>query len=487
MIRAKVTIIVILLVTGVSCSNLESSNSKKPLPINSGNTIAVDCEEEQVESTSSQASQLSAVEIGIDGTPSMEGYVKASNSRYSRTLDRLDSVTSNLSPSKRLLYKFGLLPGAKKELRSLVEAKEANFYRGLYQGNNNYKNANIDKAIPSPDPSKVSILVTDLYQQRTEIGLIRDKLRNYLIKDYAVGILAVRSEFDGRICDYNSQGSCFDYPPQNAKKEEYFQKEEFFHPFYVLFLGKYGYIEKIFKELNSLDSQLFAKEQFIIFSPQLVSQKTSLVANANAPKRANGVTRQATMWVDSKRGKLMLDVDRQKIALLGVSGRKQISLPEQQASYNYLPYALPIKTASEGLTEPFQVKPTVGFFERAKNDFNFERSEASTASQHITLSEWQLDRASKNMSFAMQLDPKQLPSGTYFVGLNLFPVLNRNNFAVDNYPWWQGWHTEGVKPEGNKTHNLKYFLDDMQGAMLEVMRVNKTTIGQLCYVIQKQN
>ena len=469
MIRAKTIIIVILLFTGVCCSNQST---------NSGNTIAVDCEGEQHESADNQASQLSTVEIGIDGTPSMEGYVKASNSRYSRTLDSLDSVTSNLDPSKRLLYKFGLLASAKTKLRSLVIAKEAKFYQGLYQGNKNYENANIDKAIPSPDPSRVSILVTDLYQQRTEIGLVRDKLRNYLKQDQAVGLLAVRSEFNGTICSYNLRGDCFGY---------YTKKEEDFHPFYVFFLGKYGYIEKIFNELNSLDSQLFAKEQFIIFYPQLVRKTSFLVANASSARKVGGVTRQSIMWVQSNRGKRRLEVDRQKIALLGITGREQTSLPEEQASYDYLPYVLPIKTADEGVTEPFHVEPQVGFFERTQNDFNFGRAETGKVSQNINLTQWQLDRASRKMNFDMELNIRNLPSGTYFVGLNLFPVLERANFSLKNVPWWEAWHTEGGKQEGNKTNNLKYFLDDMKGAMLAVMRGKNSRFGHLCYVIQKKN
>ncbi|MGK7897911.1 MAG: hypothetical protein AB4372_30910, partial [Xenococcus sp. (in: cyanobacteria)] len=87
MIRANAIIIVILLFTGVGCTNQST---------NSGNTIAVDCEREQLESTDNQVSKLSTVEIGIDGSSSMQGYVNVTNSRYARTLDSLDSVTSNL-------------------------------------------------------------------------------------------------------------------------------------------------------------------------------------------------------------------------------------------------------------------------------------------------------------------------------------------------------------------------------------------------------
>ena len=123
----------------------------------------------------------------------------------------------------------------------------------------------------------------------------------------------------------------------------------------------------------------------------------------------------------------------------------------------------------------------VGEFARKENDFNFNISNAT-----VDLSNWQLNPALQTMAFDAQFNAKDLPSGTYFIKIDLHTSSAPNNFDLTNYQsWWNGWNTEGGLQAGNKTYKLRYFLNDLQGVTLEVMKSKNSVIGRFCYVVQK--
>lgn len=177
----------------VSCDFLKTTDFQIKCDLSESN------KQKQTTSPSNPSTDITP-EIKIDATPSMRGFVETPRqSRYAQTLDLLDIVAS-ASWSKEnpeiKYYRFGtkLEPIDKA---SYIEAKTPQFY----QGSGDFKDSQIKSAISAPNPNKLSIIVTDLYQADTDIGSVNKALKQYIQQGQAIGILGIKSEFKGWIYD----------------------------------------------------------------------------------------------------------------------------------------------------------------------------------------------------------------------------------------------------------------------------------------------
>jgi len=202
--------------------------------------------------------------VAIDGTPSMQGFVNIPGSHYVSTLRLIDSaITAFEKSNPPSYYSFGteIMPLAEQKS---TEAQSPSFYGRSAE----LQDTQIEKAIAALDNvsgDKLAIVVTDLYHINAEIiAIIRNLRTHYLDKGYAVGIVAVRSEFDGVVYDVGLENEYFPYQTNPDDPET-------FHPFYVIVLGTYNNVEYFFDQLKeSSKSQEFnlPAEQFVIFNSQ---------------------------------------------------------------------------------------------------------------------------------------------------------------------------------------------------------------------------
>lgn len=401
----------------------------------------------------------------------MEGYVTVPNSNYVQTIQLVDSAANAMTALKnRNYYSFGIEPRPLNDRSNFLKAQLPGFYQLT---DKNFEDTRIDTAINAAitgqkNKDKISILITDLYQQESDIAKVTDQLKQYLEGDYAVGILAIRSQFQGWIYDVGIAGGKFRYDTTKVKPEQY-------RPFYLIILGKYPDVVNYFEQLKNLDKNLFTEEQFMIFYHQIVSQPSLLSISSNSPRRGNGLLRQKTMWVTGNQRKNRIKVDPETVELLGVDERLENSNKnsiDNQASYYPLPYTLPL--ASEG--NIFTLDPIVEIFDKSQNDFTPVKSVNLTADIFaITI----LNKEANMMNMTSEIDAKKLESGTYFIQANLIPY----QFQEPN--WWTTWNTEASNQDGSKTNKLKNFLSELKAVMLKAMESKQTRVGKLCYVIQK--
>ena len=211
--------------------------------------------------------------IQIDGTPSMKGFVSDRNSRYIRTLRLLRSATNTAFPvtPSPTFYVFGTQ--RLKEPINHQSAETAWFYSG---GRPELRDAATHKIIApqkTDPPNSLYVIVTDLYQEKAQWeDLVAQLKDNYLLKDgYAVGIIAVKSEFLGDIYDVGLDN--IRYPSVKTN-----------HPFYILVLGRYSQVKQYFDKIKSESQNTgldFPAENFVIFSTKIFEKPALLQINDN--------------------------------------------------------------------------------------------------------------------------------------------------------------------------------------------------------------
>ena len=102
------------------------------------------------------------IEILVDATPSMRGYVNNNRqSRYEQTLDWLDSSAVSGWASNKSLIKYYLFGTSRRQIdrQGYLNAKKPAIYSGDI-----FLDSQLKAAIAPPSPNKLSVIVTDLYQ-----------------------------------------------------------------------------------------------------------------------------------------------------------------------------------------------------------------------------------------------------------------------------------------------------------------------------------
>jgi len=412
------------------------------------------------------------IAIHIDGTPSMQGFVKnTTNSHYIKTLNLLDTAaTTGWSKSQSIVkyYRFGTERQQLKERESYLKAQLPEFYDGSDQI---FRVSQIETAMTpqSPESGKdeLSIIVTDLYQKDSDMNLVLNQLKSkYLQKGYAVGILAVKSEFDGMVYDVGIGGDKFPYNTAGKKADK-------FHPFYVIFLGNYDNIVQFYSQMKQQGADFLDDKQFIIFYPHLVKQLSNLSLGKETAKVPKGISRQKTMWIKTNSSNVALKATDQSIDLLGITNSANGDI-EYKISYEPLPYTLQLKP-SNAQNEAFDIDTKVKIFEKTTKGFKDQISNSETLPKALEFSDRKISEDRK-IAFKTKINYSLLGNEVYFYTVDVLPkqVIEPN--------WWQEWNSDLRSFDGSKSDNLLPFLRGLKNITLEV---DKPVIGRLCYVIQK--
>ena len=411
--------------------------------------------------------------IQIDGTPSMQGYVNIRNSSYIRTLNLIDAATvTTFSESRVKYYRFGLGRQLLKDQDSSLLAQSPQFYPRSYDnpspGIPHFKESKIDKAIEPMDSTienDLYIIVTDLYQNlgqqdaENNRGLKTIKER-YLLQGYSVGILGVKSEFDGKIYDIGYKGESRDYTTDSSNYET-------FHPFYIIVLGKYENIVSFFNQMKKGSKSIglnFPDDQYVIFYPHLVEKASFLNIDSNNQQLISGIERQGPPIINDQ--KVMLRITNpQTTERLKIDDSFDDSEPiKYEVPYSRLPYTLPLK-----LPPNLDIKGSK--FDRQRKTF----VNSPTLEDIIQFPNWQIQE--NKISFNTVFKSKEMSKGVYQFQVDALPS------EFEQQEWWTKWNFSENNFDGAKTYNLLPFLQNLSDTTLNIVKSQKNTIGRFCYVV----
>jgi hypothetical protein len=389
----------------------------------------------------------------IDGTPSMEGYVKNQNSQYLKTLQLLDSASSTGWSGNQTNVTYFRFGSTKQTINRETFLRAQ--LPGFYQGGADFNVSRIDTVLSPPKANTLNVIVTDLYQKDADVQLVQNILKKeYLEAGYAIGVLAIKSEFNGTIYDVGLSGQSFAYSTTGKAATT-------FHPFYVMVLGSYGNVQHFFEQL-SRSGLTSVPYQMIIFYPQLVAKAgvlTSEMLKKDLPKGIN-----PTKSLND--GRVVLRKEAQDpVQFFAID--KSLNQPiSNQIAYEPLPHVLPAASGEIALNVTSQK------FQSKTKGFQPFQTEA------VTLSNWKVEP--KNIQFQTLIQPAKLDKGIYQFTFDVLPL------ELQEPNWWSTWTANEGSLDGSKTNNLLSFLRGLRLSTTELVKQQKTAIARLCYGIQRK-
>jgi hypothetical protein len=446
----------------------------------------------QIPETRKTATEFS-VNLYLDGTPSMQGFVDAPNTQYIQWINKLqttlerDSIGFDNRPHTQRQIKYFRLGSKAGTTRQEIsaddygEAETEAFYNGQASKFPLLNVSEIDTAIVPPKTlNELTVVVTDLYQAKDNIGKVGKMVDRYLTSqdvNYAVGIIGIKSEFNGRIyTEGRRTAGEFDYSSQGKADR----------PFYILCLGQVDDINFYFKEL--LKNQPIGKTvNAILYSPyRLFEQPVSLTPLTQSSLiealKSQGIRSKISIPQRSaKFGNVVMTLTDPHIQGLKIQTKSaDFSLPST-ATWTPIQF-----TPDLDLTQALQVNMVSQTFDRNQRTFT-EESQQTTLEKTLQVSDWQQN--DNTLKFTTQFAPQNIRgNGFYsFQAEVLVQPQRGGNAFVDpgDKAWWQDWNSDPSSADGSKTHNLTRLMEELQNVTTNIMQKKPPQIGRLCYVIQK--
>ncbi|MBW4533126.1 MAG: hypothetical protein KME09_04240 [Pleurocapsa minor HA4230-MV1] len=422
------------------------------------------CELERVKQKTELTNPL-AIDFNVDGSGSMLGYINQENSSYIQALKLLDStlgLSGSRSKATVKYYRSGDHQHQAKELTrsEFNKAHKSEFYDGK-KSNFPAVSSDLGSLITKPKNSdRLTVIVTDLDQNDGDVNLIANKIKeNYFnnqAENYAVGIWAVKSEFNGTVYSASDADKKFNYNTEGKTSKQY-------RPFYVLFLGHHQDIANYFDKLAKEQGDLSDRSQFLIFSPHNLVADVSYL---NSPLNLSSDLAAPNLLHN---GDVSVEKNNQPIELLEIKNKNTDSLE--------IKYQLPLKQINHTLSaDPHDLKIATNV--SAFDKFNKQQfKQAPAAEKALNFKDWQIN--DNQIEFTTSINP------------NNFPESNIYYFAVDvvakdlqKPEWWSEWNLNSGS-DGSKTSNLYGFMNSLKNITLNSMDESTLTIGRLCYAIQK--
>ena len=394
------------------------------------------------------------VDIYLDATLSMKGFiVSGTSSYYEQALQLLErAVGSGWKEGRIQYYKFGSLISP-IEGRDHLQASQPRFYT-----NPEYlKRTHIENVIAAANPTNLTVVVTDLFQNDADINLVTAKLKEkYLAKNSAIGILGVKSQFDGTVYDVGIRNYSFKYVSGE-------QDPERFRPFYVLMLGRHADIQQYHEKLISSGLREFPVKYFTIFSRYLGESVASF-----------------------ERGKLTSIAKMVEVGDLMAPGQKdgrvkQFRIRDNSEAVNFsailefrsLPHTMPYDGSS--------LDPEIAAW-KSQSD---QLADSPQAARALNIKNAAL--SGESLKVDVDLTPPSLPgSGIYCFRA----ILRPKNYQP---PQWvadwdmptsqiEAWRLKPDDFNGATTFNLKPFLSDLREAVLQL----RPKVGELYWYVRKK-
>ncbi|MEA5572384.1 hypothetical protein [Calothrix sp. UHCC 0171] len=416
------------------------------------------------------------ISMYVDGTPSMAGYVTHptnSKTRYVQTIDALEQILFIGSKQRNVSQEEYYRLGEKAEKiatgrQGYLEAKQKKFYDG-----SSYpllKTVNIENAISPAQENQLNVIITDLYQGREDVTNINRKIESSYFSDaksnYSVGIIAIKSEFNGKVYTEDTTNNTFLYNTNDAQGKAI--KE--FRPFYVIFLGQYSDISYYFNKIKE-SKNLPEDSQITIFSPNFLMQELSFVDSTPKIQPENSATQ--ILSVSNPR----IEVNQKKIHLFEVS---QTSKDEVIINYTvpvktYNNTSLPFSEVASQQANNIETETKTQIF----NTLDRKLQDKPELAKALELSQWQKDNQN-NLKFVTKIKPGIFPEPGFY-----YFVVDAKAKGIEPEKWWKEWSSDNNTNADWKTFNLEVFLKGLKASTDRLMQESKPLIGRFCYGINQ--
>ena len=230
-----------------------------------------DFEDDISEHSPGPISENLTARIYFDATLSMQGFVVPGSTRYTQMCRYLESViVSGWGNATVNFYRFG------EQVEEIDRSTYLNLSKtGFYEDSRIFRETFIQKIIDHevelaheaveenaiteestetvtvPDGTNnigketpLVVIVTDLFQDNRDLTVLVSQIKEqYIQKGYEVGILGLRSEFDGTVYDLGDAPLPYRSTPGNP---------ETYRPLYLLVLGRHADISHYFDRLKAV-------------------------------------------------------------------------------------------------------------------------------------------------------------------------------------------------------------------------------------------
>ena len=375
------------------------------------------------------------VELGVDGSGSMLGYVNEKGSRFAQTIDSLSTLLADKSvPTRYWRIGKGDSVKAPQELSptEFLKARGPDFYNACEPNAQNPAFPCVSSTLeqiyevekPNPKQETLRILLTDLEPDNAAVGQLAGKISNELkqSKDYKAILLGVRSEYNGPIfvADTGKTAGKYDTTGKNLDQAG--------RPFYVLMTGPRAAVDALVERFQKLPldvNQAIRASSFAIAGRDtLVMDKSQLPAKLDSCTQQTGAINRQKPSRDQQEQWLLLEQNCETKPLkLTIPSQPSLSLV---GSENLTPKAF---TVSNNAVQIHQV-------------------------------------LSQNNQIALDLTL----DGEKFVpkkGEEITLVLKKRDL---DRATWQGWDTDVAEPDGAKTQNLNLFIGGLRDAVENVAK-----------------
>ncbi len=258
-------------------------------------SLPIDCNVAIASSPTSIPSKQIQAQIYVDGTPSINGFVAVSGSRYIRTLRTLSTaITEKWQNARIKFYRFGdnnrnLLPSG-----DFQQAQTSAFYPKDTASESGYaffENSQITDVINNTDKANndsLTLIVTDLTENKQNMLNVLEALKQkYINTDFAVGILALRSEFKGLVYDVGLNNESFSWDTNSLQQKN---DSKFYRPFYIIILGKYANVNYFYERLEASDKEIIKDSKFIIFDKKVIASPLVLNLKESKPSEEETIS-----------------------------------------------------------------------------------------------------------------------------------------------------------------------------------------------------
>jgi len=407
------------------------------------------------------------IEVGVDGSGSMLGYVKEKNTRYSQAIDTFATLSANqLVTNKPIPTRFwrigsnknnNVVEAQKLSSADFLIAKTRKFYANCEPNNLVSLEENTPSQSTASFPCVTStleqiydvgdanskqetlrILITDLEPNNAAVGVVAGRISDELKAhpNYKAVLLGVRSQYNGAV--FNAEtGETVDLNNDSRKGDTYNTNvkdvDQEGRPFYVLMTGPSAAVDRIIERFQSfrmdVNQALRASSFAIAGGDTLVMDKSKVPdkpGDDGCIEQTGSINRQRPKGNQEEQW-LFLEQSCQGKPL-------ELTLPSQKSV---------ILAGSEKLTPA-----------------SFESS-----NQAVTIEE--VKDLGNQLALTLLLDRTKFSQKK-----GEFITITLKKRALDEATW-DGWDTSTTAPEGSKTQNLNTFISGLRDAVENAVQGNQ--------------
>jgi hypothetical protein len=400
-------------------------------------------------------SDVLSANIYLDCSASMKGFVSTFDTSYIQLIHSLErAFVGGWTASTTRFKKFGieveLMP-----VQSVLTASSPNFYSDM--------ETHIERAIEDANPESFNVIITDLYQYNNDLINLVKKLRDkFLQKNLEIGLLGIKSQFNGIIYD-SGPGGTFPKFKYNGTR-----------PFYVLMIGKHFDIVNYYERLKSRNNFKVDSNFIILFSRYLVNPPI-LFSDSKISSTSN-LAMDPSLVTPGINDKLLksfniVNSSRRGFSLFSKknpnSGGRETSF---KAEFNYNPLKHIMKFKENSLE-------TIIIPKRLKNNVFVDDPGSVRGLQvhDIEISE------QSGLSFKTEISPN------YLIGKGIYQfeiIIQPPSSAYDIPPaFLANWNSDQPSQDGSRTLNLSNFSKDLWDATTKVCQPKIADL--FCYLKKK--